>query len=89
MSAPVATATLLPGALRSRVEHVWGTVVSIDVRDPGTTDAVVDAAWESVRAELHRVDEVFSTFRADSVISRLRGGGTHVVADDVADVIDR
>ena len=81
--------TLLPGSVRSRVEHVWGTVVSLDVRDEDTTDAVVDAAWESVRAELHRIDAVFSTFRADSVISRLRSGGTHVVADDVADVIDR
>ena len=89
MSAHESTATLLPGALRTRVEHVWGTVVSIDVRDRDTTDAAVDAAWESVRAELHRVDEVFSTFRPESVVSRLRAGGTHVVADDVADVIDR
>jgi len=83
------SASLLPGPVRSRVEHVWGTVVSIDVRDPDTTDAVVDAAWESVRAELHRIDAVFSTFRDDSVVSRLRNGGTHVVADDVSDVIDR
>ena len=83
------SASLLPGTVRSRVEHVWGTVVSIDVRDPDTTDAVVDAAWESVRAELHRIDAVFSTFRDDSVVSRLRNGGTHVVADDVSDVIDR
>jgi thiamine biosynthesis lipoprotein len=83
------SATVLAGTVRSRLEHVWGTVVSIDVRDPATTDAIVDAAWESVRAELHRIDAVFSTFRDDSVISRLRAGGTHVVADDVADVIDR
>jgi thiamine biosynthesis lipoprotein len=83
------TATLLPGPLRTRIEHVWGTVVSIDVRDADTTDVAVDAAWESVRAELHRIDAVFSTFRADSVVSRLRAGGTHVVADDVAEVVDR
>jgi len=83
------SAVLLEGTLRSRLEHVWGTVVSIDVRDAGTTDAIVDAAWESVRAELHRIDAVFSTFKSDSVISRLRTGGTHVIADDVADVIDR
>jgi thiamine biosynthesis lipoprotein len=80
--------TLLTGTVRSRLEHVWGSVVSIEVRDPETTDAIVDAAWESVRAELHRIDAVFSTFRDDSVISRLRAGGTHVVADDVSDVID-
>ena len=83
------TVTLLPGPVRSRVEHVWGTVVSLDVRDPEATDAAVDAAWASVRAELHRIDAVFSTFRADSVVSRLRSGGTHVVTDDVAEVIDR
>lgn len=83
------TATLLPGAVRTRMEHVWSTVVTLDVRDAGATDAGVDAAWESVVAELHRVDRVFSTFRADSVVSLLRRGGQHVVADDVAEVIDR
>lgn len=83
------TATLLPGRVHTRTEQVWGTVVSIDVRDPDATSTAIDAAWASVRAELHRVDAVFSTFRADSVVSRLRGGGTHVVASDVAEVIDR
>lgn len=83
------SATLLPGRVHSRTEQVWGTVVSIDVRDVDATPTAVDAAWASVRAELHRIDAVFSTFRADSVISRLRSGGTHVVADDVAGVIDR
>jgi thiamine biosynthesis lipoprotein len=82
------TTSLLPGQVRTRTEHVWGTVVSIDVRDEDTTDAAVDAAWESVRTELHRIDAVFSTFREDSVVSRLRLGGAQVIADDVADVID-
>jgi len=85
----MSAATFLPGRVRTRLEHVWGTVVTLDVRDADASDAAIDAAWESVRAELHRVDRVFSTFREDSVISRLRRGGTHVVADDVADVIDR
>jgi thiamine biosynthesis lipoprotein len=80
---------LLPGTVRTRVEHVWGTVVTLDVRDTDTSDVAVDAAWESMRAELHRIDAVFSTFRDDSVVTRLRRGGTHVVAEDVADVIDR
>ena len=83
------SAMLLEGPVLTRVEHVWGTVVSIDIRDEGATDAALDVAWESVRAELHRVDRLFSTFRPDSVVSRLRGGGRHVVADDVAEVIDR
>jgi thiamine biosynthesis lipoprotein len=81
--------TLMAGQVRTRSEQVWGTVVSLDVRDEDATEAAVDAAWESVRAELHRVDRVFSPFRADSVVNRLRRGGTHVVAPDVAEVIDR
>ena len=75
--------------MHTRSEHVWGTVVTLDVRDPEATTAGVDAAWESVRAELHRIDAVFSTFRPDSVISGSARGGTHVVADDVAEVVDR
>ena len=80
---------LLPGQVHTRSEDVWSTVVTLDVRDPEATVGAVDAAWESVRAELHRIDAVFSTFRPDSVVSRMRAGGTHVVADDVAEVIDR
>ena len=81
--------TTLPGRVHTRHEHVWGTVVTLDVRDPEATAAVVDATWASVRAELHRIDAVFSTFRGDSVVSLLRRGGTHVVADDVGEVVDR
>ncbi len=83
------TTALLAGTVRTRLEHVWSTVVTLDVRDEHATDAGVDAAWQSVVAELHRIDRVFSTFRDDSAISRLRRGGTQVVADDVAEVIDR
>jgi len=83
------TVTFLPGLVHVRSEQVWGTVVTLDVRDVDATTAGVDAVWESVRAELHRIDAVFSTFRDDSVVSRLRAGGTYVVADDVAEVIDR
>jgi thiamine biosynthesis lipoprotein len=52
------------------VEHCMGTVFTIDIRDGGTWDAAVDEVvnW------LHRVDAVFSTFRPDSDISRLRHG---------------
>lgn len=49
------------------VEHCMGTVFSLDVRserDPA--DAIAEVvAW------LHRVDRVFSTYRADSDVSRL------------------
>jgi thiamine biosynthesis lipoprotein len=53
----------------TRIEQVWGTVISIDVRDPvevGVLDRVVE--W------FHRVDDLFSTWRDDTEISRLARG---------------
>lgn len=66
------------------VEHCMGTVFTIDVRDPGEWE---DAIAECV-AWLHRVDSVFSTYRADSDVSRIRRGELTVAdADpDVAEV---
>jgi len=45
-----------------------GTVFSIDIRDPGSWADAIGA----VVAWLHRVDQVFSTYRPDSDISRIR-----------------
>jgi thiamine biosynthesis lipoprotein len=53
----------------TRIEQVWGTVISIDVRDP-IEDAVLDRLVEW----FHRVDDLFSTWRDDSEISRLGRG---------------
>jgi thiamine biosynthesis lipoprotein len=55
-------------------EPCMGTSFTIDVRDPGDWgDAIADAvAW------LHRVDELFSTYREDSRISRIRRGELRV-----------
>jgi thiamine biosynthesis lipoprotein len=60
-----------PAAVR-HAEEVMGTVFSFDVRggDPGA----VQAALGEAVAGLHRVDEVFSTYRDDSQISRLARG---------------
>jgi thiamine biosynthesis lipoprotein len=55
-----------------------GTVFSFDVR--GARDPRVRAALEAAVASLHQVDEVFSTFRPDSEISRL-GRGELALAD--------
>jgi thiamine biosynthesis lipoprotein len=52
------------------VEPVMGTVVSFDVRDR-VGDVDVDAAVRSAVAWLHEVDIVFSTYRPDSVVSRI------------------
>ncbi|OMI41086.1 putative thiamine biosynthesis lipoprotein [Streptomyces sparsogenes DSM 40356] len=53
-------------------EHVMGTVVSFDIRDPATP-AVGRALREAV-AWLHHVDEVFSPYRPASTVSRLGRG---------------
>jgi thiamine biosynthesis lipoprotein len=58
-------------ALR-HVEHVMGTVFSFDVRTPPTPQ--IRAALTSAVAWLHHVDAVFSPYRPDSQISRLRDG---------------
>ncbi|MFJ6662239.1 FAD:protein FMN transferase [Streptomyces sp. NPDC091377] len=49
-----------------------GTVVSLDVRG-GAPEAVREVLREVV-AGLHRVDALFSTYRADSQVSRLAAG---------------
>ena len=49
-----------------RVVHVWGTAISLDMREP-----VAPALLDDVVAWFHRVDDVFSTWREDSEISRL------------------
>jgi thiamine biosynthesis lipoprotein len=76
-----------PPALR-HAEEVMGTVFSFDVRG-GEPEAVRTALEEAV-AQLHRVDEVFSTYREDSQISRLVRGELTVEECDpeVAEVLD-
>ncbi|MFF0866790.1 FAD:protein FMN transferase [Nonomuraea sp. NPDC003560] len=69
------------------VEHVMGTVFSFDLRPPfgDGRHAVAEAvAW------LHQVDAVFSTYRADSPVSRLDAGeiGLDDCPPQVADVLE-
>ena len=67
--------TTLPLDRFVHVEHVMGMPVSIHVRgpqarvDPGVADAV-----RLVVADLHDVDATFSTYTADSPVSRIRRG---------------
>lgn len=79
----------MPGSSRRpvlrHVVHVMGTVFSFDIRDPATT-AIHRALARAVRG-LHEVDEVFSTYRPDSAISRL-GRGETTVADCPPDVLE-
>jgi thiamine biosynthesis lipoprotein len=65
-----------------------GTVFSFDVR--GGNPGAVQSALEEAVAGLHRVDEVFSTYRDDSQISRLVRGRLTVEECDpeVAEVLE-
>lgn len=58
-----------PHAGTVHVEHVMGTVFSLDLRDP-----VPLAAVEAIVAMLHRLDELCSTYLPGSEVSRLRRG---------------
>jgi FAD:protein FMN transferase len=59
--------------MRTAVEHVMGTAVSLaapDDTDPALFAQAADAAY----AHLRRVDEIFSTYKPDSPVSRIRDG---------------
>ncbi|MET8075972.1 FAD:protein FMN transferase [Streptomyces sp. NPDC005303] len=76
-----------PAAVR-HAEEVMGTVFSFDVR--GGEPLAVQAALREAVAGLHRVDEVFSTYRDDSQVSRLARGELTVGDCDpeVAEVLE-
>jgi thiamine biosynthesis lipoprotein len=68
---PAGAPTVRPSAGRVRhVEMVMGTAVSIDVR----SGALAEGALDRVLAHLHDIDERFSTYLADSEISRIADG---------------
>ncbi|WP_210425906.1 hypothetical protein, partial [Salmonella enterica] len=59
------------------VEHIMGTAISIHIVDPRDDAAARDAVQTCV-AELCDVDRVFSPYRADSDISRIRAGALRI-----------
>jgi thiamine biosynthesis lipoprotein len=69
------SATIEADRRRVHVEHCMGTVFTIDVRDESFRE---NQLWAQVVVEasrwLHHVDDVFSTYRHDSDISRINRG---------------
>ncbi len=57
-----------------RVEQVMGMPVSVALRGRHSTTSAGEEAWQAVIEELRAVDRIFSTYRPDSVISRLDRG---------------
>jgi len=66
----VSTAT----ATARQVVHVMGMPVSLALRGRHATTAAGERAWLEAVATLRDVDRVFSTYRADSHVSRLDRG---------------
>lgn len=61
--------------MRKRYEiHVWGTVLFLDLGSDSITESSIDAAVEDVKLFVYEVDEVFSTYKDHSFVSRLRRG---------------
>jgi thiamine biosynthesis lipoprotein len=71
------------------VEHVMGMPISLALRGRHTDDVLARAAWGEAMAVLHEADRVFSTYRADSPVSRLRRGeiGLEDCPPEVAEVL--
>lgn len=85
-------ATDLPPAVK-RAWPAMGSVVSVHVHDRvdgGSERARVDAAIDSVSAEIERLEAMFSTFRPTSVVSRIARHEMHLLdaPREVADVLD-
>jgi FAD:protein FMN transferase len=85
-----ASAVVDPAPVARRVEHVMGMPISLALRGRHTGDAAADAAWAAVLASLRAADRVFSTYRADSVVSAIRRGELAVAdaPDEVHEVLD-
>ena len=62
-----------PSERPMRVEHMWGTAIGVDIRDQ-LDRAVLDPVIDAVFTWFHRVDDLFSTWREDSEISRIGSG---------------
>ncbi|CAN5489865.1 FAD:protein FMN transferase [soil metagenome] len=72
--------TVTAPPLRHRVEQVMGLPVTLALRGRHVDDDLAESAWASAVRLLHGVDRDFSTYRADSWISRL-GRGEVAVED--------
>lgn len=67
---------------RTWTEPVMGTQVSIVAVGDRSGDAVVAAAARQALAELQALDALFSTFRPDSAVSRIRAGTLNLAEAD-------
>lgn len=76
------------GGIERRVAMIMGMPISLAVR--GGQSAAAENAWQAVVSELQTVDLIFSTYRPDSYVSRLRRGEIDLdqCPGEVAEVIN-
>jgi thiamine biosynthesis lipoprotein len=75
VTARAASGGTLTGPRPARyVDHVMGMPISLALRGRHTHDHPALQAWSEVMADLREADRVFSTYRADSYVSRLDRG---------------
>jgi thiamine biosynthesis lipoprotein len=73
--------------VRRKVAHVMGMPISLALRSLHPQDDVAEAAWQDCLNVLHEADRMFSTYRSDSVVSRLQRGELQL-ADCPAEVLE-
>ena len=68
--------------------EVWGTILYIAAISTILDKSAIDNAIEDVKKFVFEVDEVFSTYKSESVISKLRRGDIEIggCSDDVIEV---
>jgi FAD:protein FMN transferase len=78
-----------PAPVHRQVEHLMGMPVSLALRGRHAGDQLGRAAWSEAVQVLRDVDRVFSTYRADSYVSRLgrREIGVEDCPAEVAEVL--
>ncbi|CAB4659194.1 unannotated protein [freshwater metagenome] len=70
--------------LTAKIE-VWGTILFLDISSPNIKEEILESSIEKVRAFAIHVDEVFSTYKENSIISQLRR--KEIAIEDTSDVV--
>jgi FAD:protein FMN transferase len=73
--------------VRAEIE-TWGTIIFIDASSSIISESAIQSSIDRVRGFLYEVDEVFSTYKDQSQVSRLRRGEIKIVdcAPDLQEV---
>jgi thiamine biosynthesis lipoprotein len=72
-------------AVTRRVVQVMGLPVTLALRGRHRGDPAADRVWQQVVLSLQEADRVFSTYRADSEVSRINRG--ELALDDASDLV--